>query len=178
MTIDAAYDFYVAHINDAERIRLLREYNLKVAGHVHSVMWELFCALLTGERAEGITGADLKGWEVKSAKIGGNFEYQYHRHAHLEKLDEDAVVNHIFCTYSQNYDGVVVRAMKGSELRADHFDIWRPLCVDAYTLASTKRFRKNINASHVNTHGVVVLKIENGLLIIRNDDFIEQLRVR
>lgn len=178
MTIDAAYDCYVGHIYDAEKISLLREYNLKVAGHVHSVMWELFCALLTGERAEGITGADLNGWEVKSAKNGGSFEYQYHRNAHLEKLDEDCIVNHIFCTYSENYDGVVVRAMTGSELREGYFDSWRPECIEEYSKIETRRFRRSISSGHVNNNGLLVLTIENGQLTYRNDDFIEQLRVR
>ena len=76
--IDTAYNFYARHIYDSEKIALLQEHNLKIPGSVPSVMWELFGALLTGRRGAGNTGADLLGWEVKSAKGTGSFEYQYH----------------------------------------------------------------------------------------------------
>lgn len=176
--IDSGYGFYKQHIYDEQKIKLLKEYNLKVAGHVHSVIWELFCALLTGQKAEGITGADLNGWEVKSAKGKGNFEYQYHRHAHLEKLDEDAIVSHIFCSYSEDYDGVIVKAMKGSELREKYFDVWKPECIEKYRNPDNLRYRKNVSFKEVQDKGLLVLKIEKGQLTFRNDEFIEQLKIR
>src|SRR5471030_1789194 len=77
-TIDNAYSFYTRHIYDEEIIYLLQQHNLKVAGHVPSVIWELFGSILTGRIGNGTTGADLQGWEVKSSTWGGAFEYQYH----------------------------------------------------------------------------------------------------
>jgi hypothetical protein len=176
--INKGYTFYKQNIYDEQKIKLLKEYNLKVAGHVHSVIWELFCALLTGQKAEGITGADLHGWEVKSAKGSGNFEYQYHRHAHLDKLEEDGVVSHIYCSYSEDYDSVVVRALKGSELREKYFDTWKPECIEKYNNPSNLRFRKNISYKYVQDNGLLVLKVEKGKLTYKNDQFIEQLKIR
>lgn len=174
--IDKGYKFYKQHIYDEEKIKLLKEYNLKVAGHVHSVIWELFCALLTGEKAIGITGADLHGWEVKSAKGKGSFEYQYHRNAHLEKLEEDGIVSHLYCSYSEEYDGVVVKALLGSQLKNKYFDVWKPMCIQDYRSPLNKRFRKSVSYKYVQDNGLLVLKIEKGLLTYRNDKFIEQLK--
>jgi hypothetical protein len=169
--IDKAYDFYKQHIFDPKKIELLKEHNLKVAGHIHSVIWELFCALITGEKAEGITGADLKGWEVKSAKGTGNFEYQYHRNAHLDKLEEDRVVNHIFCSYSDEYDGVIVRVMRGSMLCDKYFDTWKPLCIEKYKNPDNLRFRKSVSSSYVKNNGLIVLEINKGKLVFKDDGF-------
>ena len=47
-TLDNAFVFYSRHIYDEEKINLLRSHNLKVAGHVPSVLWELFGSILTG----------------------------------------------------------------------------------------------------------------------------------
>jgi hypothetical protein len=66
--IDMAYEFYCKHICDIEKIRLLDYYGLKVSGFVPSVLWELFGAMLTGRKGRGGVGADLDGWEIKSAK--------------------------------------------------------------------------------------------------------------
>ena len=176
--IDAAYKFYQQHIYDAEKIQLLKDNNLKVAGHVHSVIWELFGALLTGQKAEGVTGADLRGWEVKSAKGNGQFEYQYHRHAHLEKLEEDCIVNHLYCSYSDEYDCLDIRVMRGNELSKKYFDIWRPLCVKEYSDPKTLRFRKAVNFGYVKDNGLLVLRISKGKLVSRNDNFEEILNNR
>ena len=45
-SIDKAFDLYASHIYDQTKIRLLEQYNLKIAGSVPSVMWELFGAFL------------------------------------------------------------------------------------------------------------------------------------
>ena len=68
--IDEVFQFYKEHICDEKKLDLLRSYNLKVTGSVSSVMWELFGAILTGRSSTGVTGADLSGWEIKSAKRG------------------------------------------------------------------------------------------------------------
>jgi hypothetical protein len=176
--IDRAFKFYGKHIYDAEKIQLLKDNKLKVAGHVHSVIWELFGAILTGRKAEGITGADLVGWEVKSAKEEGSFEYQYHRNAHLEKLDEDCIVNHLYCSYSDEYDGLEVRVMKGNELSAKYFSAWKPLCINKYSNPANLRFRKSIGYGHVKQNGLLVLQVLKGKLVFQEDNFEEVLSNR
>ncbi|MCD9530676.1 hypothetical protein [Photobacterium carnosum] len=174
--VDQAYDLYKKHIYDAEKVRLLKENNLKVAGHVHSVIWELFAAILTGRKAEGITGADLLGWEVKSAKDGGSFEYQYHRNSYLSKLDEDCKVNHLYCSYGTDYSSLEVRAMRGDELNGEMSD-WKALCIENYNQGKL-RFRKSINYGYVKQHGLLVLTICQSELVFREDNFEEVLRNR
>lgn len=176
--IDRAFEFYSKHIYDAEKIQLLKDNKLKVAGHVHSVIWELFGAILTGRKAEGITGADLVGWEVKSAKAGGSYEYQYHRNAHLEKLDEDCIVNHLYCSYTNEYDGLEVRVMRGNELSEEYFSKWKPLCIEKYSNPVNLRFRKSIGYGHVKYNGLLVLQVSGGKLVFRQDDFEEVLSIR
>ena len=169
--VDRAFDFYSKHIYDAEKIKLLKDYKLKVAGHVHSVIWELFGAILTGKKAEGITGADLVGWEIKSAKKGGSYEYQYHRNAHLEKLDEDCIVSHLYCSYSDTYDSLEVRVMRGSELSNEFFSKWKPDCIKSYSNPKNLRFRKSIANGYIQKHGLLVLRVSKGILVSRQDDF-------
>lgn len=177
--IDEAFEFYRKHILDKEKIALLKVYNLKVTGSVPSVLWELFGALLTGKSSTGATGADLSGWEIKSAKMGSSYEYQYHLNTGANKLEEDLQVNHLFCTYSKTYTDVNVRAMPGSEL-AEYFNRWKPEYQQNYDISVPKeqrrqRFRKSIPAGFVKSRGVLVLNIQDGILIERNDEIIHQL---
>ena len=179
-SIDSAYEFYSRHIYDEEKIALLTKYNLKVAGSVPSVLWELFGAVLTERSGSGLTGADLNGWEVKSAKVGGSFEYQYHLNTGATKLKEDCEVNHLFCIYSETYKNVVVRAIRGANLANIFFKTWEPDYLKNYAVSvpGTKRlqrFRKNIPFGYVEANGELVLKIENGLIALRNDSIIPKL---
>jgi transcriptional regulator with XRE-family HTH domain len=172
--IDEAYYFYKKHIHDEEKIKLLRDNDLKVSGSVSSVMWELFGAILTGKSGAGLTGADLQGWEVKSAKDMGSFEYQYHLNTGAEKLKEDSSVNHLFFTYSETYMDIDVRAIKGSALADQFFKKWEPEYHKNYdqnapTNQRRQRFRKNIPYAHVEKNGVVIFRIRNGKIAERND---------
>lgn len=178
--VDAAYAIYRRYIHDVERIRLLQQYQLKVAGSVPSVIWELFSAVLTERSGAGNTGADLVGWEVKSATEGGSYEYQYHLHTGLEKLAEDCRVNHLFCSYSQDYARVVVKAMRGEALAQVFFRRWEPeyrANYDHGVAASQRRqrFRRAIPQGHVMQHGQNVLIIEHGEVVEQNATIIQQL---
>lgn len=173
-SIDEAFKFYSRHIYDEEKISLLTKYNLKIAGSVPSVLWELFGALLTERSGVGTTGADLQGWEVKSAKEGGSYEYQYHLNTGAEKLKEDCEVNHLFCTYSETYKDVVVRVMQGSDLENTYFKVWEPDYFKNYGASvpdeqRRQRFRKSISFGYVEENGTLVLKVEGGKLIYRDD---------
>ena len=174
-SIDDAFYCYVRHIYDEEKMRLLRAHNLKVAGSVPSVLWELFGSLLVERIGNGVIGADLVGWEVKSAKNGGSFEYQYHLNTGAAKLKEDCLVNHLFCTYSATYENVTVRAMKGSKLATLYFDLWLPEYISNYDPAVTperrrQRFRKSIPFGFIEKHGALILEIQNGQLVYKDEN--------
>ncbi|SEB11884.1 hypothetical protein SAMN05660964_03651 [Thiothrix caldifontis] len=177
--IDDAFQLYKEHIFDEKKLELLKVHNLKVTGSVPSVMWELFGAILTGRSSTGVTGADLAGWEIKSAKMGASYEYQYHLNTGAHKLDEDAQVNHLFCAYSETYTDVVVIAMQGQDL-ANYFDQWKLEYQQNYdtSVPSTQRrqrFRRSIPAGFVKSQGRLVMRIQNGALVERNDTVINTL---
>ncbi len=178
--IDDAFLIYKKHIYDKEKIYLLGKHNLKIAGCVPSVLWELFGATLTGRLGNGVIGADLKGWEVKSAKKGASFEYQYHLNTGLSKLKEDCVVSHLFCSYSESYNDVAVRAIKGSKLKGKYFDEWLPLYRENYDKdvpagKRRQRFRKSISNGYVESHGLIIMNIVNGEIVERGDDALQLL---
>lgn len=176
-SIDRAYQFYRRHIYDEEKIKLLELYNLKVAGSVPSVLWELFGALLTECSGSGLIGADLQGWEVKSAKEGGSYEYQYHLNTGTSKLKEDCNVNHLFCTYSKTYEDVFVKVIQGSVLADKYFKAWEPYYLKNYDVSIDKsqrrqRFRKSIPSGYIEKNGILVMQIEDGNLVYRDDEII------
>lgn len=177
--IDEAFDIYTSYIYDEQKLDLLEKHNLKIAGSVPSVIWELFGAILTGRSGAGTTGADLNGWEVKSSKIKGNYEYQYHLNSGLEKLHEDCKVNHLFCSYSENYKNVFVRAMNGSNLEK-FFLSWEDDLIKNYDSSTPaaqrrQRFRKNITYTHVARNGIPILTIKDGKISFRDDQALNDL---
>ncbi|MEY4723369.1 MAG: hypothetical protein RLZZ324_882 [Candidatus Parcubacteria bacterium] len=106
-----AHDFYTKHIYSAGLQRLLRGHDLNIAGSVPPVIWELFGAILTGDKGKKGYGSDLKGHEIKSAHDGGGFEYQYHLLGGQKKLTEDMSVRNLFISYSPYYKYVVIRLL-------------------------------------------------------------------
>ncbi|MCU6226336.1 hypothetical protein [Morganella morganii] len=179
-SLDAAFNFYSNHIYDEEKINLLREHGLKVAGHVPSVIWELFGSILTGRYGNGVTGADLQGWEVKSSTQGSSYEYQYHLNTGEAKLIEDCYVNHLFCSYSSDYRDVVVKAIPGYELKDEFFNVWLPeyrLNYDRSAASSVRRqrFRKSISYGFVQRCGRTVLEIRSGYLYSKDDNLLQEL---
>jgi len=182
-SIDTAYKFYARHIHDKEKMELLKKHNLKIAGSVPSILWELFGAILTERTGAGATGADLQGWEVKSAKKGGAYEYQYHLNTGTSKLREDCLVSHLFCTYSKTYKDVVVRAMTGQNLAEKYFKAWMPEYSKNYDISvppehRRQRYRKSIPLGHVEKNGILILKIQEGTLIYRDDSVIPSFNER
>ncbi|RUO54949.1 hypothetical protein CWI69_00820 [Pseudidiomarina halophila] len=165
-------------IVDDDRLKLLKMYKMKVAGSVPSVLWELFGAILTGKKGAGGVGADLDGWEVKSAKDGGAYEYQYHLKTGLQKLKEDCEVNHLFCNYNKDYSRLEVRAIHGSDLADEYFKAWTPKYEANYdptvdSAARRQRFRRNIPKGKVNELGVLILRIENGIVTHRDQEALD-----
>jgi hypothetical protein len=131
LDFDAAFDFYQKHINRSDFFQLLKERNLKTSGSVPSIAWELFGSILTGKKEKSGYGADLEGVEIKSAITGSSFEYQYHLNTGLEKLREDQVVDHFFCSYSADYQSFNVFFATGTML-SPFFSKWIPEYLSNY----------------------------------------------
>lgn len=170
----AAFAFYQAHINRTDFFNLLKEHNLKTSGSVPSITWELFGSILTGRSGKSGYGADLDGIEVKSAIAGSSFEYQYHLNTGLEKLKEDQIVDHIFCSYSADYQSFQVYHVKG-KVASPLFLKWIPQYLKNYNKADDattveaserrQRFRKSISYGWVSKNGRLVMEVKDGRLV-------------
>ena len=164
LNIKDAYQYYSKHINRTERFELLEEHQLPVAGSVPSIDWELFGSILAGSKGTPGYGADLENYEVKSATEGSNFEYQYHLHGGISKLDEDMKVDHIFISYSKDYKHVTVRLVKGKDL-ATEFESWRAGLLENYSGETPRqRYRKSIAFGLIQELGQIIVQIEDGVL--------------
>ena len=163
--LQAAYEFYCKFIYNEELQAILTAHNFQSAGSVPPKIWEVFGAILTGDDGKGGYGADLHHHEVKSAKKGGGFEYQYHLKAGKLKLEEDMSVNHIFITYSPDYKNVDVRMIEGKALKAE-FEKWRPGLVENYDGPEPKqRYRKGFSSGFVRKHGLLIMQTQDGNLV-------------
>jgi hypothetical protein len=120
--------------------------------------WEVFASMLVKDLGRKFgAGVDLVNFEVKSAKTGGSYEYQYHKLTGREKLAKDALVGHLFFEYSDSLDRVDLRYLHGSDL-VSFFEKWLNEFPDPYQ----QRYRKQITYSHVKKHGTLLMTIENG----------------
>lgn len=133
--------------------------------------WELFAAILiSARRAEGRYGHDLSAAEVKSAKTPGSFEYQYHLNTGLAKLEGDLRIDHLFISYSADYETVSVRVVIADALRG-YFESWRPHLLANYASRTQsvnegkQRFRRSIPYGVVHSQGRLILSIEHGELV-------------
>jgi hypothetical protein len=160
-----AYEFYKKFIYNEERQQLLKDYQLHVAGSVPSVDWELFGAILTGDKGKVGYGSDLSKHEIKSAILGASFEYQYHLRGGQKKLMEDMGVKHLFISYSRDYKNVEVRIIVGEKLK-ETFSGWLPNLLKNYSGPNRKqRYRKNISLGFVKENGILIMEIKEGKLI-------------
>lgn len=76
------------------------EHGFPLLGAISSRDWEVFAAILTGDRRRpGTSGTDLTRHEVKSGRAGTNFSYPYHPKSCLKKFLEDKEADHIFIVY-------------------------------------------------------------------------------
>lgn len=93
-----AYEYYAQHMLSPLRAKapVYKERNLPMEGLAPFRDWEVLVAILVDDKGSALrSGADLLNHEVKSAKKGGGFEYQYHRVRGLEKLDHDLTIEHL-----------------------------------------------------------------------------------
>jgi len=122
--------------------------------------WEVFAAILV--RTTGTTnlsGVDLLGYEVKSARDRGSFEYQYHRDSWREKFAADRATDHIYISHRNNLAHVEVRHCAGSHI-SEFLDQW--LKENPYSDQRQQRFRKSIPYGWVVEHATLLLRIEDG----------------
>jgi len=171
----AAFDYYQKHINRTDFFELLESHGLKTSGSVPAIAWELFGSVLTGRKGKSGYGADLEGVEIKSAIADASFEYQYHLNTGLEKLKEDKVVDHFFCSYARDYQSFRVFFTRGQQLTPDFFDKWIPEYLRNYNKvegaaavnasARRQRFRKSVPYGWVSKNGQLVMEVKDGRLI-------------
>jgi hypothetical protein len=160
-----ALQFYADHILRTEFQDILRERGFKVPGSISSVTWECFGAILTGQRKKSGYGSDLAQYEIKSAKLGADFEYQYHKESGQAKLYEDMQVEHLFISYSDDDRDVIVRIVPAHKMTEEFFGLWLPALREAYHGSLLKqRFRKSVRYKFIEDHGEVVMRIINGEL--------------
>ena len=160
MQFRKAYQYYTDYILDEGKKVLFEKYNFSNNGMVGSHDWELFTAILLNKKKKP-RGSDLEGYEVKSAKRGSSFEYQYHKDSGLEKMAEDQGVNHIFISYDNQYKDVTVREMSGDLVKQKIFD-WKKDFVSNYKNGK-QRYRKSLSYKFVCENSKVIVEIQNGV---------------
>lgn len=166
--INDAFVFYKKFILDVSRSKaeVYRHYGFKLEGSVGSKDWEVFAAILLDDRARHGDGADLVMHEVKSAIIGGSFEYQYHRNHGLAKLKGDQEVNHVYISRSQKYEDITVYYLEREQIRP-LLSQWLPALEENYAIQGRQRFRRSISSGFVRQQGILLLEIHNGELVFK-----------
>ena len=120
--------------------------------------WEVFASMLVNDLGRKLgAGIDLANHEVKSAKRGSSYEYQYHKETGRQKLAKDAEVGHLFFDYANNLRDVDLRYAHGSRMK-EFFDLW----LREYPNPYPQRYRKNIAYSWVKANGILLMTLTNG----------------
>lgn len=165
LQVQEAYSFYRAYILEYIRSKAptYEQYGFSLQGSVAPKDWEVFAAILLNNRARGGDGADLEHYEVKSATLGGSFEYQYHRNRGLIKLTDDRDVDHVFVTRSETYMNVEVWLVERTKMLPT-FDKWLPELQQNYETTGRQRFRRSVPYSFVRSQGIQLLTISSGEL--------------
>lgn len=123
--------------------------------------WEVFASMLVKDLGRKFgAGIDLENNEVKSAKRGSSYEYQYHKNSGREKLAREVEVGHLFFDYTQTLGEVDLRYLHGSQLRVQ-FESWLAAYPDPYP----QRYRKSITYGFVKEHGKLLMTIKDGEVI-------------
>lgn len=124
--------------------------------------WEVFASMIVNDMGRKLlSGIDLTNHEVKSAKRGSSYEYQYHKNTGREKLANDMLVGHLFFDYADNLKEVDLRYAHGSAMKA-FFDKWLSEFPKVY---EQQRFRRSISYSWVKEHGELLMTIKDGEVV-------------
>lgn len=120
--------------------------------------WEVFASILVNDLGRKFgAGIDLTNYEVKSAKRGGSYEYQYHKDTGKEKLLKDMEVGHLFFDYFDNLRDVDLRYAHGSQLM-EFFHQWVADYPDPYQ----QRYRKSIPYGWVKKNATLLMSLKDG----------------
>lgn len=123
--------------------------------------WEVFASMLVRDLGRKFgAGIDLTNHEVKSAKRGSSYEYQYHKNTGRAKLVRDMEVGHLFFDYFDNLNEVDLRYSHGSELK-QFFGKWLNDFPDPYG----QRYRKNIPYQWVKKNAKLLMTLKNGEVV-------------
>lgn len=163
---EEAYGYYAEHILAPLRAKtpFYEERNVPREGLVPFRDWEVLVSILVDDKGSALrSGSDLTNHEVKSAKRGGSFEYQYHRNHGREKLEHDLTIEHLFVVYESDYENVDVYAL-GPERFAEVGEPWRQQLIEAYENPRNQRFRRGVSFRKVVDEGRLVMSIRDGEL--------------
>lgn len=123
--------------------------------------WEVFASMLVKDLGRKFgAGIDLTNHEVKSAKRGSSYEYQYHKDSGRAKLAKDIEVGHLFFDYDNNLRDVDLRYSHGSEMR-QFFEVWLREFPEPYR----QRYRKNVPYGWVKDNGALLMTLLNGEVV-------------
>lgn len=164
LDIDKALIFFHAYMYGPLQGKLRLYKDRDIAPHLAaSSDWEVFASILvrdSGTRTQ--KGLDLHGYEVKSVKWGGTFEYQYHLKSWKQKMQADRAAGHIFISHKENLRYVEVRYVEGSLIAKEFIDAWEKN--EPYTKAPSpnQRYRPSIPFKWVQKNGTLILRLEDG----------------
>jgi hypothetical protein len=144
----------------------LRIYGARTV-HIGSVAmssdWEVFASMLVNDLGNKFgTGTDLANNEVKSARRGSGYEYQYHRLTGKEKLATDTEKGHLFFDYFDNLRQVDLRYLHASEL-VQFFEKWLHEYPDPYP--KNGRYRPEIPYDFVKKNGHLLMTLKDGEVV-------------
>jgi len=143
------------------KLRLYSARGVRAGGVAMSSDWEVFASILVRDLGNKLgAGIDLASYEVKSAKRGGSYEYQYHKNTGRDKLAKDIEVGHLFFDYANNLRDVDLRYSHGSWMK-DFFGAW----LRDYPAPYLQRYRKNIPYDWVRRNGVLLMTITEGEVV-------------
>jgi len=154
------------------KLRLYGARSIPAGTAAMSSDWEVFASMLVKDLGRKIgAGVDLANHEVKSAKRGSSYEYQYHKNSGREKLENDMKVGHLFFDYTASLSEVDLRYLHGSEL-VQFFEQW----LKDYPEPYLQRYRRQIPYGHVKQHGRLVMSLKDGEVVFPeiNQDSIEK----
>ena len=159
------YEEFIARPHQQKRA-IRQAYGFSEGRPGSSEDWELFAAILlkSSKNAETKYGHDLVAAEVKSARVGSSFEYQYHLNTGVAKLDAEHTIDHVFVSYDES--SVTVRLISGQILQPI-FESWREGLLSNYDASNPsrrQRFRKNIPHGVVIREGQILLRLEGDQL--------------
>ncbi|MHB1840465.1 MAG: hypothetical protein ACYCPD_11965 [Acidobacteriaceae bacterium] len=143
------------------KLRLYGARNIPQGSIAMSSDWEVFASMLVKDLGRKFgAGIDLANYEVKSAKRGSSYEYQYHKNTGLSKLAKDAEVGHLFFDYFDNLSEVDLRYLHGSKM-VEFFGKWLEEYPDPYP----QRYRRNIPYGFVKKNGTLLMTLKDGEVV-------------